>query len=1044
MNTADINEVFPDFTVATWLASHGLERYSQEFLSNQVDTLYVILSLTEDELKETLGVAALGVRKKVRKAIESLRLDVQREMRKGRSRARPQPPVGPRPTSTAPESMARNQSQQPLPSPAKSSPPSYNINPTPQKSVVAGVAGVKSLSRPSWRPEDVGPDGSIISPALPQTAGGEVDSVVQAVVDAVVPRVVEGMSRLGPRWREDGPGAAQVATLISPSTAPGTTPGAGPTTPGGARTFPVRSSTAFQRSLLHTPGSKAMGMASDQKEAMDSDVAIIHQENLELLDQVLLGLPSAASRDAFLRSLNFQLRKKIRALQVAGESLGLGDISGVTMGGAAGEGVAEDEVGFLRGSADPRPEQLHIWRRAFAKFSESGDDVIDSANVRAVLRELCEPVSTGDLKEGLRQMDPRRTGMVAFGSFAAWLQRTRMSRHKHGNPNVSSSFQCFRAKIKKMLQGGADVKRAKLKGGKLFPSFRHIPLHVNLKVMQGEIGHMDIRTRVRIRLRPQVPATAHVTVNRLLPVSTRRYLVAHSVKGSAVRTFQDPTGIPPPWSPGTTPAVSTEGDVEAYQDDAVSMLVRVRLGVQGGRGTEQHRNLSDVNAVCKLAEQRLGVAVLRSAVEAEEGVEKLESDQEPSDELGFNLAAPPAVELVQLDAGNREVRVDDLLREAAVEVARRREAAEQKIRRKKRRARKAAKSMHRISPPQSSGDESTTVDEADINVPATGREQVVVTLSFKIDPLEEFGLDPALLHSADLSFEWYHRIDEILHEGLTGKDNISVSVPRTRIDLAKLLDGWQLNVDSRLSVDLFAWLESPAAPSWAAEWWARHRERSLVEWGNVGESSGRGLIGFLMESFRHARKQMRSDELLDSAFGREPFEGGDDSKSREVPPDGVRLNLTMKMRPLQEVFSAAASTQESLGPQGHAGGFKSVAAAATLTTPEGTEKILPASRPVVDELEEKLRSLRLWRYNSDEMSERMSKVFASVFISLPSILKRVYCDLADTLTGPTSIQIVTPHFEMEVDLLGFEGLYRFIPEVDVINEWAEYWGQLFR
>ena len=57
--------------IAAWLRDLGLERYTEAFEANDIDTA-ALHSLNADDLKE-LGVTSLGHRKKLLKAIAALR-----------------------------------------------------------------------------------------------------------------------------------------------------------------------------------------------------------------------------------------------------------------------------------------------------------------------------------------------------------------------------------------------------------------------------------------------------------------------------------------------------------------------------------------------------------------------------------------------------------------------------------------------------------------------------------------------------------------------------------------------------------------------------------------------------------------------------------------------------------------------------------------------------------------------------------------------------------------------------------------------------------
>ena len=73
--------------IGGWLRGLGLERYEQAFRDNEID-LRVLPELTVDDLKE-LGVAAIGHRRLLLKAIADLAGDVRRESADDASAAPP-------------------------------------------------------------------------------------------------------------------------------------------------------------------------------------------------------------------------------------------------------------------------------------------------------------------------------------------------------------------------------------------------------------------------------------------------------------------------------------------------------------------------------------------------------------------------------------------------------------------------------------------------------------------------------------------------------------------------------------------------------------------------------------------------------------------------------------------------------------------------------------------------------------------------------------------------------------------------------------------
>ena len=83
--------------VGAWLRGLGLGQYEPAFRDNDIDA-EVLPELAEADL-ERLGVASLGHRKRLLKAIAALRADVDRPPRSRRSsQPRGRPPDDPRPS----------------------------------------------------------------------------------------------------------------------------------------------------------------------------------------------------------------------------------------------------------------------------------------------------------------------------------------------------------------------------------------------------------------------------------------------------------------------------------------------------------------------------------------------------------------------------------------------------------------------------------------------------------------------------------------------------------------------------------------------------------------------------------------------------------------------------------------------------------------------------------------------------------------------------------------------------------------------------------
>jgi class 3 adenylate cyclase len=83
--------------IATWLRELGLERYEQAFRENDID-VDLLSDLTEADL-ERLGVASLGHRKILLRAIEALRRPPAERADRGTAIADEAPPAPPPPAS---------------------------------------------------------------------------------------------------------------------------------------------------------------------------------------------------------------------------------------------------------------------------------------------------------------------------------------------------------------------------------------------------------------------------------------------------------------------------------------------------------------------------------------------------------------------------------------------------------------------------------------------------------------------------------------------------------------------------------------------------------------------------------------------------------------------------------------------------------------------------------------------------------------------------------------------------------------------------------